>query len=62
MGKTKLLLTRSAVINANKHGVKGEVIETDSDTARNLIQAGAAVIANGDTEIGEPQIEKKAKK
>jgi hypothetical protein len=51
MSKVKLELTRGTVISKGVHGVIGEVVEVESDIARNLRQAGAAKLAASDAEV-----------
>lgn len=58
MDKVKLKLTRGTVISKGVHGVKDEIIEVDSQTALNLRQAGAAVIADEDAKVGKPTTKK----
>ncbi len=54
MSNVKLELIRGTVISKGVHGVAGEVVEVDSDTARNLRQAGAAKLAAEDATVGKP--------
>ncbi|HBC3499859.1 TPA: hypothetical protein KDY90_002640 [Vibrio parahaemolyticus] len=58
MDKVKLKLTRGTVISKGVHGVKDEIIEVDPQTALNLRQAGAAVIADDDAKVGKPSTKK----
>jgi hypothetical protein len=51
MSKIKLELTRGTVISKGVHGVAGQIVEVDSDTARNLRQAGAAKLASDDAKL-----------
>ena len=53
MEKVKLKLTRGTVISTGTHGIKNEIIEVDLQTALNLRQAGAAVIAEENTKVGK---------
>jgi hypothetical protein len=57
MSKVKLELTRGTVISKGVHGVIGEVVEVESDIARNLRQAGAAKLAAEDAKVGVPNSE-----
>lgn len=61
MGQIKLLVTRGVVIGVDEYAVEGEVIEVDTDTARNLMQAGAAVKAEDDAKVGKPKATKESK-
>ncbi|WP_180980464.1 hypothetical protein [Vibrio diazotrophicus] len=54
MADVKLKLTRGTVIKKGVHGVKDEIIEVDEQTAMNLRQAGAAVVADKDAKVGKP--------
>ncbi len=54
MDKVKLKLTRGTVIEKGVHGVTDEIVEVDSDTASNLRQAGAAVLAEESAKVGKP--------
>lgn len=54
MAEVKLKLTRGTVIKKGVHGVKDEIIEVDEQTAMNLRQAGAAVVADKDAKVGKP--------
>ena len=58
MDKVKLKLTRGTVISKGVHGVKDEIIEVDPQTALNLRQAGAAVIADEEAKVGKPTTKK----
>ncbi|BBM66351.1 hypothetical protein VA249_29970 [Vibrio alfacsensis] len=54
----KLKLIRGTVIKAGVNGVKDEIIEVDQQTAKNLRQAGAAVLAEPDAKVGAPSAKK----
>ncbi|POC58492.1 hypothetical protein CRN37_09505 [Vibrio vulnificus] len=57
MTKKKVLITRDTLIQGDQLGVKDEVVEVSSDTARNLKQAGAAIDAAEDAKVGKPKKE-----
>ncbi|MFD2016895.1 hypothetical protein ACFSJQ_17735 [Vibrio olivae] len=58
MDKVKLKITRGTVIGKDIHAVADEVVEVDVDTATNLRQAGAAILADKDAKVGKAQSNK----